>query len=219
MPRHDYASSPGGTLRNKLTGQCKGVTKSGSKYRAKVWCTELGKYKNLGTFDEEHNAAAAVAAAEARGTQYLPSPRQYVRRNNTLTYGALPLARTALSRPTAALTDSWFYCVRLLHCAAPTGNLPVQQRQQCQQQPQQRQVQLQQPLSPSSALSFVNAVFEAPLEQYTAPCALGRSSVLPVLARHGAAGPSSAASAARTVRARPLPASLRAARVAAAALR
>ena len=88
MPRHDYASSPGGTLRNKLTGQCKGVTKSGSKYRAKVWCTEQGKYKNLGSFDSEHEAAASVASAEASGTQYLPSPRQYVRRKNTLAYGA-----------------------------------------------------------------------------------------------------------------------------------
>ena len=56
MPRHDYASSPGGTLRNKLTGQCKGVTKSGSKLPREgvVHGDELGKYKNLGTFDEDH---------------------------------------------------------------------------------------------------------------------------------------------------------------------
>jgi transcription initiation factor TFIID subunit TAF12 len=105
--------------------------------------------------------------------------------------------------------------------AAPTGNLLLQQRQQRQQQQlqqlQQQQQQQQPPLSPSSALTFVNAVFDnAP--QYTAPYAFQRSSVLPVLAGSGA-GPPSAASAVHTVRARPLPASLRAARVAAAAFR
>ena len=112
MPRHDYAASPGGTMRNKKTGQCKGVTKSGSKYRAKVWCTEQGKYKNLGSFDSEHEAAASVASAEASGTQYLPSPRQYMKRTFALTQGALLLAQTTRSRPTDALTDFWFCLVR-----------------------------------------------------------------------------------------------------------
>ena len=106
MPRHDYAATPGGTLRNKLTGQCKGVSKSGSKYRAKVWCTEQGKYKHVGTFDDEREAAAAAAAAEAGGTRYLPSPRPYVKRKFSLTHGAMLLARTTRSRPTDALTDS-----------------------------------------------------------------------------------------------------------------
>ena len=98
--------SPGGTLRNKKTGQCKGVTKSGSKYRAKVWCTEQGKYKNVGTFDDEREAAAAVAAAEAGGTGNLPSPRPYVKRKFSLTHGAMLRARTTRSRPTDAPTDS-----------------------------------------------------------------------------------------------------------------
>ena len=109
MPRHDYTASPGGTLRNKKTGQCKGVTKSGSKYRAKAWCTEQGKYKkynNVGTFDDEREAAAAVAAAEAGGTGNLPSPRPYVKRKFSLTHGAMLRARTTRSRPTDAPTDS-----------------------------------------------------------------------------------------------------------------
>ena len=215
MPRHDYVASPGGTLRNKKTGQCKGVTKSGSKYRAKVWCTEQGKYKNLGSFDDEREAAAAAAAAEAGGTQYLPSPRPYVRRKNALTHGALLLSTDhSQPRPTDTLTDCVLSCALSL-LAAPTGNLPLQQRQQWQQRQQQPQQPQQVPLSPSSAITFVNAVFDdAPPQQYTAPqYAFGRSA-LPVLARSGA-GPPSAASAAPTMRrARPLPASLRAARTA-----
>ena len=96
----------------------------------------------------------------------------------------------------------------------------VRQVQQVQEQVEQQQPQQQQrvPLSPASAMTFVNAVFDDALLQYTAPYASGRSSVLPVLARSGAGAPT-AVSAVRTARARPLPDSLRAARVAAAALR
>ena len=116
MPRHDYVASPGGTMRNKMTGHCKGVTKSGSKYRAKVWCAEKGQYKNLGTFANESAAAVAVAAAEAAGTQCLPSPRLYRRRNRS-TAGALQHARTQVRFN--HLTDC---SVRVFLCALCWGS-------------------------------------------------------------------------------------------------
>ena len=80
MPRHEYIASPGGTMRNRKTGQRKGVTKVGTRFKATAWDPEFGRRRYLSMHDNSPQAAAAVAAVERIGAECLPSPRPYHRK-------------------------------------------------------------------------------------------------------------------------------------------
>ena len=80
MPRHEYVASPGGTMRNKSTGQRKGVTKVGKRFKAIAWDAEQGKRRYIGMYDNSPAAAAAAVEAEQLGADCLPSPRPYHRK-------------------------------------------------------------------------------------------------------------------------------------------
>jgi len=60
MPRHEYVASPGGTMRNKSTGQRKGVTKVGKRFKATAWDAEQGKRRYIGMYDNSSDAAAGL---------------------------------------------------------------------------------------------------------------------------------------------------------------
>ena len=82
MPRHEWVDSPGGTLRNKKTGQRRGVTKVGKRFKATAWDAEQGRRRYLSMHDTSPEASAAVVAAEQLGAECLPCPRPYARRSN-----------------------------------------------------------------------------------------------------------------------------------------
>ena len=112
MPRHrrEYVASPGGTMRNKSTGQRKGVTKVGKRFKATAWDAEQGKRRYIGMYDNSPDAAAAAVEAEQLGADCLPSPRPYHRK--PLRTLRAPLAPYTAPAPTTRpdLTSFYFMC-------------------------------------------------------------------------------------------------------------
>ena len=77
MGRWAVTTTPMGALQlqtNTKTGRSKGVSKSGDKRTARVWCPRRQKQMHVGTFNATPEAAAAVASAEHLGPENLPTP-------------------------------------------------------------------------------------------------------------------------------------------------
>jgi hypothetical protein len=77
MGRWAVTTTPMGALQlqtNTRTGKSKGVSKSGDKRTARVWCPRRQKQMHVGTFNSTPEAAAAIASAELLGPENLPTP-------------------------------------------------------------------------------------------------------------------------------------------------
>ena len=77
MGRWAVTTTPMGALQlqtNTKTGRSKGVSKSGDKRTARVWCPRRKTQMHVGTFNSTPEAAAAIASAELLGPENLPTP-------------------------------------------------------------------------------------------------------------------------------------------------
>ena len=211
-------ASPLGNLvvqRNKKTGKYKGVIVSGKRRQARAWCTRRRRFIPLGTFDTSPQAAVAVAAAEATGVESMPTPR--ARKARTSSRAG---THDIFSNQLAFLSRLACHILLLLLCAyglrvhavdsAPAARVPFAL------EPIMHEVaneigELLLPSPPSTSGACAGATIRAvAIGRMDAPAArpasCGGLPTLPTVAA-GARGP-------RTWRARPMPASLRAARAA-----
>lgn len=82
MGRWNHATTPFGVLNltiNEKTGRPVGVSKSGGKRLAQVWCPRRQKQMHLGNFPDTPQAAVAIASAQAQGVENLPTCRSRAR--------------------------------------------------------------------------------------------------------------------------------------------
>ena len=78
MGRWDFSTTQLGVLTlktNKRTGKPLGVSKSGKKRAARVWCLRRQKQIHLGTFPDTPQAAVAIATAVAQGVGHVRTPK------------------------------------------------------------------------------------------------------------------------------------------------
>ena len=98
MGRWEFSTTPLGVLSlqtNTKTGKSKGVSKSGQKVAARVWCPRRRRQMHLGSFDTDDEAAAAIAHAEMLGPEKLPTPKpRKPRARKAGTHAAIPYIPT-----------------------------------------------------------------------------------------------------------------------------
>ena len=79
MGRWTHATTQFGVLNltiNEKTGRPVGVSKSGGKRSARVWCPRRQKQMHLGNYPNTPQAAIAIASAQAQGVENLPTPKE-----------------------------------------------------------------------------------------------------------------------------------------------
>ena len=82
---------------NTKTGRPVGVSKSGNKRSARVWCERRQKQLHLGNFPDTPQAAVAIASAKVHGLEHIVTPKERKTRSDKKSrmQVAMPPARLA----------------------------------------------------------------------------------------------------------------------------
>ena len=109
MGRWNFSTEQFGVLSlqtHEKTGKGKGVSKSGTKKQARIWCPRRRRTLCLGSFNSSPEAQVAVAQARTLGPENLPTPAPG-RKPRTIKAGTPCAPAPAPPRPSLTAPPRW----------------------------------------------------------------------------------------------------------------